>query len=115
MKHIIKNPHNGAQVEAHGVSLAPGHELEVAEPTALALKQTHEFLVHSQVEGKPAHTKAKPKKLAKRLGWSHVTPPDNDPGPQIVVHAEGGKAPKVVAPKKVANVRKPKAKAKGKK
>lgn len=94
MKHIIANPHNGAPVEVNGTTLLPGHELEVKESDAVELKNRYEFLHQRTAAGVSAPAKAKVKKLKTHLEFSHITPPDTDPGPQMVVH--GGK-PKVAA------------------
>lgn len=95
MKHIISNPHNGSDVQAHGVTLAAGHEIEVAENTAHALVNTFGFLLHRTADGKAAYVGAKAKKLKGTLSWApHNAGTDELPAPDEVKHIVDNKAPK---------------------
>jgi hypothetical protein len=87
MKYLIANPHNGSPVNANGIELNPGYQLEVKQSDALELKKTFDFLLYREVKGNPSPATAKPKKLSKRLEWSSVTHDDPDV-PDFAVHAE---------------------------
>lgn len=110
MKYLLSNPHNGSPVDVNGVELLPGFSLEVKESAAVTAKAAHDFLLVTITGGDSKPAGAKPKKLKEHLEWSHVTPPDEDPGPQFVVH--GGKPKAAPVRKAVAKKAVKKAKAK---
>lgn len=101
MKHILTNPHNGANVDHEGVKLAPGQELHVQPNVGEALIKRFGFLLLRVVPGDDkAVKKAKPVKVKGLLEWKHEVAPDENPAPYGVQHVVASAAKKSVAAKK---------------